>query len=108
MTLARLKGPKFFDVERYPTVRYVGRSMTMTGPQQADVAGELTARGITRPAVLKVTFDRDPAQITGRDPVNLSGTMTINRRDFGMTAYSLIVGKKVTITIKARMMPAQS
>ena len=104
-TLARLKGPNFFDVERYPTVRFSGRSMRMTGARTADVAGELTARGVTRREVLRVTFDREPGSIAGNVAITISGTMAINRRDYGMTAYSLIVGNRVTITIRARMAP---
>ena len=105
LTLARLKGKDFFDVERYPTVRFAGRTMQMTGPTSATVAGEVTARGVTRPAVLAVTFRDPPARATGRDPIELSARTVIDRRAFGMTAYSAIVGRKVTITIKARMTP---
>lgn len=105
VTLARLKGKDFFHVERYPTVRFSGQWMQMTGPVTATVAGAVTARGVTRPATLAVTFRDPPARATGRDPVELSARTVIDRRDFGMTAYSAIVGKKVTITIKARMTP---
>lgn len=105
VTLARLKGKDFFDVERYPTVRFAGKQMQMTGPVTATVAGEVTARGVTRPATLAVTFRDPPARVTGRDPVELTARTVIDRREFGMTAYSAIVGKKVTITIKARMTP---
>ena len=31
--------------------------------------------------------------------------MQIDRRDYGMTAYRFIVGKEVTIKLKARMVP---
>ena len=105
VTLARLKGKDFFDVEHYPTVRYRGTAMTMTGPASADVRGELTARGVTRPSILKVTFATPPGQITGREPVAITGRTEIDRRDFGMTAWPMIVGRKVTITLKARMVP---
>lgn len=105
VTLNRLRGKDFFDVERYPTVRFAGQRMQMTGPTTATVAGEVTARGVTRPAVLAVTFRDPPARVTGRDPVELSARTVIDRREFGMTAYSAIVGKKVTITIQARMTP---
>lgn len=105
VTLARLKGKDFFDVERFPTVRFSGRRMQMSGPVTATVAGEVTARGITRPATLTVTFRDPPARATGRDPVELTARTVIDRREFGMTAYSAIVGKKVTITIRARMVP---
>lgn len=105
VTLGRLKGKDFFDVERYPTVRFAGRKMQMTGATTATVAGEVTARGVTRPAVLAVTFRDPPARVTGRDTVEFSARTVIDRRDFGMTAYSAVVGKKVTITIQARMVP---
>ena len=105
VTLGRLKGKDFFDVERYPTVRFAGRNMQMTGAASATVAGEVTARGVTRPAVLMVTFRDPPAQVTGRDPIELTARTVIDRREFGMTAYSAVVGKKVTITIQARMVP---
>lgn len=105
VTLARLKGKNFFDVERYPIVSFTGQRMTMTGPVTARVDGELTARGVSRPVVVQVVFAQPPARATGREPVALTARTVINRRDFGMTAYSLIVGKKVTITIDARMTP---
>jgi polyisoprenoid-binding protein YceI len=105
VTLGRLRGKDFFDVERYPTVRFSGRRMQMTGPVTATVAGEVTARGVTRPATLAITFRDPPARATGRDPVELTARTVIDRREFGMTAYSAIVGKKVTITIRARMVP---
>lgn len=105
VTLSRLKGPAFFDVDRHPTIRFAGSAMTLTGERTADIAGELTARGVTRRQVLHVTFDRRPADATGREPIGLAGRMTIDRRDYGMTAYSPLVGNKVDIAIRTRMMP---
>jgi len=105
LTLDRLKGPAFFDVANHPTVRFSGTTMKATGPRTAQVSGQLTARGVTRPQVLSVTFDRDPATARGREAVGLVGRMTIDRRDYGMTAWSAIVGNKVDITIRSRMVP---
>ncbi|MBC2666976.1 YceI family protein [Novosphingobium flavum] len=105
-TLRRLKGPAFFDIARHPTVTFRGETMTTTGPRNAAVRGQLTARGVTRPTVLNVTFAADPAQLTGGEPIALSGRAVIDRRVFGMTAYSGIVGRKVTITLDAWMQPA--
>lgn len=105
VTLERLRGKDFFDVERYPTIRFAGTRMTMTGQTTARVEGEITARGVTRPATLAVTFAQPPVSATGKEPIQLSAQTTINRHDFGMTAYSVVVGRKVTITINARMVP---
>jgi polyisoprenoid-binding protein YceI len=89
LTTDRLKGRNFFDVANHPAISFTGKALTMTGPTTGTVKGDLTARGVTKPVTLAVT-----------------GTTTINRRDFGMTAYSLIVGKQVAITIRTRLVPA--
>ena len=100
-----LRGPDFFDVAHHPTVSFSGHRMTMTSATTARIDGQITARGVTRPAVLTATFRDPPAQTTGRDPIQLTAITAINRKDFGMTSYSLIVGKKVTIRIEARLVP---
>ena len=104
VTLARLRSDKFFWVDRYPTIRFLGRSLKLSSTTRGTVSGELTARGVTRPATLAVTFNADPIAQAGR-PVSFTGTTTIDRRQFGMKAYQLIVGNKVDITLKARMVP---
>ena len=103
-TLRRLRGEKFFWVERYPTIRFVGRSLSMTSPTMGTVTGELTARGVTRSETLEVTFASDPAK-AGSSAVSFTGEMEINRRDYGMKSYQLIVGNTVKIRLSARMVP---
>ena len=104
VTLARLRGDKFFWVEKYPTIHFVGRSLKLSSATRGTVSGTLTARGVTKPATLSVTFDTDPVAQVGK-PVSFTGTTTIDRREFGMRAYQLLVGNKVDITLKARMVP---
>jgi len=105
VTQARLKSADFFDVANHPTVTFRGQRMTMLSPVTAKVAGEVTARGVTRPAVLQVSFARPPASAKPGEAVQLSARTTIDRREFGMTAYRLVVGRKVTVTIDARLVP---
>ena len=105
-TTGRLKGKDFFYVDKFPTVRFEGTQLSMTNSTNGIVRGNLTARGVTRPVALNVAFSTPPADAKGKDAIRLTGVTTINRKDFGMTAYSLVVGKKVTITIKTRLLPA--
>ena len=100
-----LRGKDFFDVVHHPVVSFSGHRMTMTSATTARIDGQITARGVTRPAALTAAFRDLPARTTGRDPIQLTATTAINRKDFGMTSYSLIVGKKVTIRIEARLVP---
>jgi polyisoprenoid-binding protein YceI len=78
--------------------------LKLTSPTRGTVSGELTARGVTKPQTLTVTFDADPLTQVGQ-PVSFTGTTTIDRRQYGMKSYQLIVGNKVDIMLKARMLP---
>ncbi len=101
-TLERLRGERFFWVERYPTIRFVGRSFDLSSPTRGTVTGELTARGVTQTESLDVTFASDPTAARGQ-AVTFTGEMKIDRRDYGMRSYQLIVGNTVNIRLSARM-----
>lgn len=104
-TLKRLRGERFFWVEKYPTVRFVGKSLKLKSATRGSVAGDLTARGVTKPQTLNVTFDTDPVKSAPGQAVRFTATTTIDRREYGMKSYQLIVGNKVDITMRARMVP---
>lgn len=105
LTLSRLRGEKFFWVEKYPAVRFVGREISFTSPTTGNVNGELTARGVTQPVTLQVAFDHPPMQSLPGEAITLTGETKINRYDFEMKSYRLIVGKWVNIQLKARLVP---
>lgn len=104
-TTKKLKGPDFFNVAKYPDIVFDGQRITMTSATTGTVSGNLTARGVTKPVNLAVTFSKAPASIGANEAVWLTGTTNINRKEFGMTAYSLIVGKTVKITINSKLVP---
>lgn len=105
LTMDRLKSKDFFYVEKYPTIRFKGTKLAMTDTTHGIVYGELTARGVSRPVALNVGFSAPPAKASGKDAIQLTAATTINRNDFGMKAYPVIVGKKVSIAISTRLMP---
>ncbi|MEO0589977.1 MAG: YceI family protein [Pseudomonadota bacterium] len=105
VTLSRLKGEKFFWVEKYPQVRFVGKTLNLTSATKGTVTGQLTARGVTQLATLKVEFDTDPLTAPRDQPISFTGKTTIDRRKYGMKSYQLIVGNKVKITLRAKMLP---
>lgn len=104
----RLRGRQFFDVAHYPTVRFVGKRMRLTGDRTASVDGLITARGVTRPIRMNVTFSVPPLNTGGTEPIAIVGQTQVDRRAFGMTAFPFIIGRMVNVTIKARMVPAQN
>ena len=105
VTLNRLRGEKFFWVEEHPSIRFRGRSLTMTSATEGSMTGRLTARGVTRNQTLNVTFDRNPLNAGPDSPINFTATAKIDRRNYGMRSFQLIVGNKVDIRLRARLMP---
>jgi len=64
--------------------------------------GNVTIRGVTRPVTLTTILTQDRATLGQENPeltLNLKGT--VDRTDFGMTAYNGLVGPQVTLDIRA-------
>lgn len=75
----KLKSNDFFDAEQHPLITFRSNKITQTGPDTFDVQGDFTIRGVTKPEILKLKVS---GKGTGAGAI--SGTMTFNRKDFGM------------------------
>src|SRR6185437_14384076 len=53
-----LKGPLFFDVEKYPQATFVSNKITLTGKNTATVQGMLTLHGISKSITLNVKLNK--------------------------------------------------
>jgi polyisoprenoid-binding protein YceI len=112
---AHLRSADFLDVERHPEIRFRGGVGQRAGALDFKVKGELTIRGVARPAVLDVHYlgrwstpwweggvDKGPKIRAG-----FVAETTINRHDFGVSWNSpldlggVVVGDEVRITIDA-------
>ena len=110
---AHLKSPDFFDVEKFPTLNFKSRSISIVRDGELAVEGDLTIHGITR----KVTFSVEGPTPPTKDPwgntrVAVSATTKINRKEFGLTwnatleTGGILVGDDVTITLEAEFVKA--
>lgn len=79
---AHLLSPEFFDAERNPTVGFSGE-LSRDG-DQATVDGEITIKGITRPATLTGTITGPAVDHFGATRVGLELSTTIDRTEFDM------------------------
>ena len=79
---AHLLAPDFFDAERHPTVTFSG-DLVRDG-DQATVDGEITIKGITRPATLTGTIVGPAVDHFGATRVGLKLETTIDRTAFDM------------------------
>jgi polyisoprenoid-binding protein YceI len=99
---AELQGPKWLNAQADPDMTFRSTHITLTGPDTAQVEGELTLHGVTRPLTLAAKFNR-----AGDNPLDHHYTVgfhahgVIKRSDFGVSAYVPMVGDKVHINISA-------
>ncbi|HTS25689.1 MAG TPA: YceI family protein [Bryobacteraceae bacterium] len=82
---AQMKGPDFFDVKKYPVMKFVSTRVEEAGQGKLRVAGDLTINATTRPVVLEV---EGPSEVVkdarGREKVGLSAATKINRKEWGI------------------------
>ena len=89
-----------FSVSHMGFTTYYGRFAN--GPREADITGELTLHGVTRPVTLHAHFNG-----AGVNPLShgyttgFEVTGTIQRSAFGVTKYVPLVGDTVTLMISA-------
>ncbi|HXB99941.1 MAG TPA: YceI family protein [Terriglobales bacterium] len=104
-----LKSPHFFEVEKYPTIEFKSKRIVSSGGK-LQVIGDLTIHGTTR----EVTLDVDGPTPALTDPWGnlrrgISGTTTINRKDFNLTYNNTLksgeamIGDTVKIQIDAEI-----
>jgi polyisoprenoid-binding protein YceI len=98
---AHMKNADFFDVEKYPTVTFKSTGIQVTGENTANITGDLTMRGVTRPVTLAVTHNK-----SGKFPMNermetgFSATTMLKRSEFGMTYGLPMVPDEVKIILE--------
>lgn len=100
-----LRSPMFFDVEKYPAITFKSKKVRQTGPDSADVVGDLTMHGVTKEISLQVKF---LGKGKGMGGSSISGWQVtpepIKRSDYGLTWSKMVegtavVGEEVTISI---------
>lgn len=97
-----LRGPDWFDVQRYPEARFESRAIEVTGKDIGRVSGDLTLHGVTKPVTLEVTFNgAGDSLITGRYTLDFAARGRLDRSDFGLGAYAPAVGDRVALEIHA-------
>ena len=74
---------EFFDVESTPTITFRSTDIRVADDGSAEVDGELTIRGITKPVTAKGTF-ASGGDAFGNERVAFELETTVDRRDFGL------------------------
>ncbi|MGI8839578.1 MAG: YceI family protein [Caulobacteraceae bacterium] len=99
---AELKGPDWFDAAKFPAITFKSRQLSVTGPGQGQIVGDLTLHGVTRPVTLQVQFHGAGANpMSHAYTAGFDATGEIKRSDFGVPKYVPMVGDEVKLILSA-------
>ena len=73
----------FLNASKFGKATFVSTSVKSTGANTADVTGDLTLLGVTKPVVVKATFLGEGKDPWGGYRAGFEGTTTIKRSEFG-------------------------
>jgi polyisoprenoid-binding protein YceI len=80
------KSKEMFDVAKYPTATYKASSIKFDGDKPAEVDGELTLHGVTKPVKLAINqFKCIQHPMYKREVCGADASAVFNRSDFGIT-----------------------
>jgi polyisoprenoid-binding protein YceI len=77
-----LLGPEFFDVEHHPEITFRSTTVALADDGSAEVDGELTIRGVTRPVIAGGRY-AGPQQVSFGEVAGLELHTSFDRREFG-------------------------
>ncbi|MFK3722809.1 YceI family protein [Pseudomonas monteilii] len=79
----------FLDVKKYPDAKFVSTAVKSTGDKTADVTGDLTLHGVTKPVTFKAVFNGEGKDPWGGERAGFNATTTLKLSDFGIEVTKL-------------------
>jgi len=102
-------GAHFFNTRKHPKATYKGRFDGAAGGMPAQVLGELTLHGVTRPVALTIhLFKCIPHPLFKRDLCGADASATFNRDEFGLGVgkeYGFKMDVNLRIQVEAVAVP---
>ena len=97
-----LKSGDFFDVETYPTIRFVSTDVKRSGSVWT-VTGDLTIKDVTESVSVDFEETGSAQDPFGNVRVGFEGATTVNRKDFGLTWNAALETGGVLVSEKIKL-----
>ena len=79
-----LRSADFFDVERFPEIRFRSTRIETLGGERYRLVGELTIRDVSREIALDVEYGGRGKDPWGNERVGFTAKASLDRKDFGL------------------------
>jgi len=80
-----IRSGDFLNVSKHPTATFASTSVKSTGEGTADITGDLTLNGVTKPVVIAAKFIGEGKDPWGGYRAGFEGSTTLKLKDFGIT-----------------------
>jgi polyisoprenoid-binding protein YceI len=100
---AHLRNADFFEVEKYPKLKFRSTKLAKRDSETFDLYGELTLKGITKPVKLQVEYNGVAKDPWGGERAGFVITGKINRSDWGINFNGLLETGGVMLSEEVRI-----
>jgi polyisoprenoid-binding protein YceI len=98
-----LRSNDFLAMQEYPQITFSSTGVRQVDDTTFEVTGDLTIKGVTKPITIPFTFEGAAKDPFGHLRAGFEGSVTINRKDYGITwnaaleTGGVLVSDKVTL-----------
>ena len=98
---ADLRGEKFFDVAKYPTITFKSTAVKETSKGKLEITGDFTLHGVTKRISFPITsLGTIPGMRPGSTVIGFGdGALKLNRHDYGVSTMKGVLGDDVDISL---------
>ena len=106
---AHLKSADFFDIEKFPALRFKSTRIHDVDGDSFKLTGDLTIHGVTRPVTLDVASEGRGKDPWGGERAGFSATGKVKRSEFGLTwnqvleTGGFVVGDDIKINLDVEL-----
>jgi polyisoprenoid-binding protein YceI len=98
-----LRGNDFLAMQEYPKITFTSTGVRQAAETTFEVTGDLTIKGVTKSITIPFTFEGAATDPFGNQRVGFEGSVTINRKDYGVTWNAALEGGGVLVSDKVTL-----
>ena len=95
-----LRSNDFLAMQEYPKITFASTGVRQAGETTFEVTGDLTIKGVTNEITIPFEFEGAAKDPFGNQRVGFEGSVTINRKDYGVTWNAALEGGGVLVSDK--------
>ena len=94
-----MKSADFFDAEKFPKASFKSTKVTVKDATHFDLTGNLTIKGVTKPATFAVTVNHTGESRRKTPMAGFEATATIKRADWGVDNMIGVTGEDIHLRV---------